>query len=145
VALVTSAFLPLLQASPGEKEAGERAAKVINVSSARSSFELSTAGKLPPTVAVAYSISKTALNALTVEMQKSENARTRDSQSGGRKVSFYAVSPGHLRTAFNGFRGAKEPREGAEVVVRLVAAPEGQVEGGGFWEVEEGVLRRVPW
>jgi NAD(P)-dependent dehydrogenase (short-subunit alcohol dehydrogenase family) len=74
VALFTTAFLPLLHASPTPK--------VINISSARGSLTLSTDGKLPPTKAVAYSVSKTALNALTVEMQKTEDARERRTGRG---------------------------------------------------------------
>jgi NAD(P)-dependent dehydrogenase (short-subunit alcohol dehydrogenase family) len=63
-------LLPLLHASTLPY-----GAKVINISSARGSLTRSTAGDLPPTQAVAYSISKTALNALTIEFQKAEDAR----------------------------------------------------------------------
>ncbi|MCJ1387502.1 hypothetical protein MMC18_000345 [Xylographa bjoerkii] len=124
VACLTSAFLPLLKRKSH--------AMVINVSSARASLTLSTAGNLPPTRVVAYSVSKTALNALTIEMAKSEPA-----------VRVYSVSPGHCRTAFNGFSGKKDPLDGAKVVVELVAG-NGQEENG-FWEFEEGRLRIVPW
>jgi len=117
---------------------------VINISSARGSLVRSTTGKLPPTAAVAYSVSKTALNALTIEAQKSEDARTVE-ENGGQRVQFYAVSPGHLKTAFNGYRGPKNPLDGAEVVVRLVIASKDQVDGGSFWEFEEGEMRKVPW
>jgi NAD(P)-dependent dehydrogenase (short-subunit alcohol dehydrogenase family) len=120
--------MPLLNATP--------APKVINVSSARGSLTRSTAGKLPPTAAVAYSVSKTALNALTIEFQKTEDV----SEHG--KVRFYAVSPGHLKTAFNNFRGTKDPLDGAEVVARLVCE---EREGGTFWEFEGGEMRNVPW
>jgi NAD(P)-dependent dehydrogenase (short-subunit alcohol dehydrogenase family) len=134
VALLTTAFLPLLHASPSPK--------VINISSARGSLTRSTEGQLPPTMAVAYSVSKTALNGLTIEFQKTEDARG-ETVSGGR-VKFYAVSPGHLKTAFNNFRGKKDPLDGAEVVVRLVCE-EGEREGGTFWEFEGGEMREVPW
>jgi hypothetical protein len=59
-------------------------------------------------------------------------------------VRFYVASPGHCRTGFNGFRGRKEPGEGARVVVELVLAEEG-VYGNGFWEWEEGGMREVAW
>lgn len=85
---------------------------------------------------MAYSVSKTALNALTIEFQKTEDA----SEHG--KARFYAVSPGHLKTAFNNFRGTKDPLDGAEVVVRLVCE---EHEGGTFWEFEGGEMRKVPW
>ena len=139
VALVTAAFLPLLYAS--------LAPKVINVSSARGSLTRSTQGKLPPTAAVAYSVSKTALNALTIEFQKAEDARVAAGKKHGEsgRVRIWAVSPGHLRTAFNNFRGTKEPLGGAEVVVRLVCEEDGEREGGTFWEFEGGEMREVPW
>lgn len=56
------------------------------------------------------------------------------------------MSPGHCRTGFNGFRGKKDPVEGARVVVESVLR-NGEGEGGGvgFWEWEEGVLREVAW
>lgn len=54
------------------------------------------------------------------------------------------VSPGHCRTGFNGFRGRKDPVEGARVVVELALAERG-IYGGGFWEWEEGGLREVAW
>jgi hypothetical protein len=84
------------------------------------------------------------LNALTIEFQKAEDARTAKVVGEGGKVRFWAVSPGHLKTAFNNFRGAKDPLDGAEVVVRLVCE-EGKREGGTFWEFEEGEIREVPW
>jgi hypothetical protein len=59
-------------------------------------------------------------------------------------VLFQVVSPGHCRTALNGFRGKKDPLDGAEVVVRLVGDEEGRW-GEGVWEVAEGEVRRVPW
>jgi NAD(P)-dependent dehydrogenase (short-subunit alcohol dehydrogenase family) len=173
IAVLTNAFLPLLRLAPNPR--------VINVSSARASLTLSTTGNLLPTVTVPYSIFKTALNALAIEMQKHENVTTdrerdlhRDQDReveeeveeqdengdentdaerqgklerkamGGGKVRFYAVSPGHLKTAFNGFRGKKGPVEGAEVVVRLVVDEEGCFEGGTFWEFDEGERRVVP-
>ncbi|MCJ1383100.1 hypothetical protein MMC17_006213 [Xylographa soralifera] len=124
VACLTSVFLPLLKRKPNPM--------VINVSSARASLALSTAGNLPPTRVVAYSVSKTALNALSIEMAKSEPT-----------VRVYTISPGHCRTAFNGFSGKKDPSDGAKVVVELVA-PGGKEENG-FWEFDEGRLRVVPW
>lgn len=61
-------------------------------------------------------------------------------------LRFWAVSPGNLKTAFNNFRGTKDPLEGAEVVVRLVCEEGGeQREGGTFWEFEGGEMRVVPW
>jgi NAD(P)-dependent dehydrogenase (short-subunit alcohol dehydrogenase family) len=136
VAAVTSAFLPLLRHSPHPR--------VIHVSSGRASLQRSTAANFPPTAVVAYSISKVALNALTIEQQKVENARKGDEKDGGR-VDFYAITPGHCRTAFNGRRGTKDPLDGAEVVVRLLMAKRGEWKAGSFLEFEAGEMGEVPW
>lgn len=136
VAAVTSTFLPLLRRSSDPR--------VIHVSSGRASLTRSTGANFPPTAAVSYSISKVALNALTIEQQKAENARTGNEEDGG-KVDFYTITPGHCKTAFNGWRGLKDPLDGAEVVVRLVMAKRGEWKAGSFLEFEEGVMREVPW
>lgn len=78
-------------------------------------------------------MSKVALNALTLEFARAHP-----------EVEFCVASPGHCRTGFNGFRGKKNPGEGARVVVELVLAEKG-VGGGRFWEWEEGELRAVNW
>lgn len=124
-ALLTTFAMPLLQNSPSPR--------VVNISSARASLHAITAGTLPPTACVPYSVSKVALNALTLEFAKAWP-----------DVRFYAASPGHCRTALNGFRGKKDPLEGARVVVELVLKED---EGcrGGFWEWEEGGLMEVAW
>lgn len=59
-------------------------------------------------------------------------------------MRFYAANPGHCRTGFNGFRGKKDPVEGARVVVELVLK-EGEGCRGGFWEWEDEGLREVAW
>ncbi|KAJ5908273.1 hypothetical protein N7495_000955 [Penicillium taxi] len=124
VGLLTSHFLPLLENSPN--------ARVINISSARASVALQTTGKLPPTASIPYSISKTGLNILTLELDKLyENIR------------FYCASPGHCRTTFNGFRGTKDPLEGARVVVELALSEEGFESG--FWQFEIDAMEAVAW
>lgn len=95
---------------------------------------MQTHEQLPPTASIPYTISKTALNVAMLEIAKLET-----------DVLFQAVSPGHCKTAFNGFRGTKDPLEGAEVVVRLMGDEESQRRGTGFWEFEEGELKMVPW
>lgn len=102
---------------------------------------------MPPTAVVSYSINKATLNSLTIEMQKAEDALKegeRDGEGWG-KAEFWAVNPGHCKTAFNGYRGTKDPLDGAEVVVQLVIGERGKWKKGGFWEFEEGVMREVPW
>lgn len=78
---------------------------------------------------------------LTLEMGKAEPG-----------VKFYAVSPGHCRTAFNGFRGKKEPLEGGRCAAELALAgkTDGDGEGvgeyeSGFWEFEGQEMREVGW
>jgi NAD(P)-dependent dehydrogenase (short-subunit alcohol dehydrogenase family) len=134
VAAVTAAFLPLLRLSSHPR--------VIHISSGRASLQRSTQANFPPTAVLAYSISKVALNALTIEQQKQENARKGEEVG---TVDFYAVNPGHCKTAFNGWRGTKDPLDGAEVVVQLVMAKRGEWIPGSFLEFEEGNMRAVPW
>ncbi|PVH73439.1 NAD(P)-binding protein [Cadophora sp. DSE1049] len=117
---VTLAFVPLLHLSPTPK--------VINISSGRASLTRSSDGKLPPTK--------------KVEDALFEESRGDGKEAGRGKVEFFAANPGHCKTAFNGFKGTKDPLDGAEVVVRLVG---GEGTKGGFWEFEEGVLREVLW
>lgn len=122
------AFLPLLKTSTPAPPL------VINVSSARGSLARSATGQLPATAAVSYSISKAALNSLTLEFMK-----------GTPDVKFYAANPGHCRTAFNEYEGKRDPLEGANVVVGIVEGA-GSVEPG-FWETQGAMmaLTRVPW
>lgn len=128
VALMMSTYLPLMKESSPDP-------RIINISSARASLHLSSTGNLPPSRVISYSVSKTALNALTVEYAKAEPT-----------VAFYAASPGHCKTAFNGFRGTKDPLDGAKVVVELALAEKGKYENG-FWQLEgdEKEASRVPW
>ncbi|KAL9071294.1 MAG: hypothetical protein Q9161_004310 [Pseudevernia consocians] len=128
VALMMTTFLPLMKESSPD-------ARVINLSSARASLHLSSSGNLPPSRVISYSVSKTALNALTVEYAKAEPT-----------VAFYAASPGRCKTAFNGFRGTKDPSDGAKVIVELALAEKGKYENG-FWQLEsdEKEASRVPW
>jgi hypothetical protein len=55
------------------------------------------------------------------------------------------MSPGHCKTAFNGYRGKKDPIEGAESVVRLLETTKGEIEAGTFWEYENASFQQVPW
>lgn len=129
VALVMQHFLPLLRESAG---------KIINISSARGSTSLASGRVLPPTVSIPYCVSKAALNLLTVEMSR---------QSANENVEFQLVSPGHCKTAFNGYRGTRDPLEGANVVVGLVTAEKGTFKNSGFWETKGGSmdLVEIPW
>jgi NAD(P)-dependent dehydrogenase (short-subunit alcohol dehydrogenase family) len=105
VVTVTNAFMPLLLRS----EAG----RVVNVTSKRGSIGEEGAWVGRPNMA--YSSSKTALNALTVHYARSL-AET--------KVKVNGAAPGHVATDFNGFRGTRTPEEGAAVVVWLAQLDE---------------------
>ncbi|KAJ9609706.1 hypothetical protein H2200_006034 [Cladophialophora chaetospira] len=131
VALTTQLFLPLLRKS---SDGG----RVINVSSGRGSIALSASGQLPPTVSIPYCISKTALNMLVIEMSR---------DPANKNVEFQLVGPGHCKTAFNGYRGTREPIEGANVVVELVKAAKGTYKTVGFWETKGSSLDliEIPW
>ena len=130
VAITMQLFLPLLRKSPSSI--------VISVSSGRGSLGISSSGKMPPTVSIPYSISKTALNALTLEMAKFPENES---------VQFQVIGPGHCKTDFNGYRGTRDPLEGANVVVELVNAEKGAVSNAGFWQTEGASkeLVRIPW
>ncbi len=97
--------------------------------------------QLPPAAVISYCVSKAALNMLTVHLQREEEARADDET----RVAYWAASPGHCKTAFNGYRGSKKPEEGAEVVARLLEAAAGEFEAGTFWQYEDGVLGEVKW
>ncbi len=59
---------------------------------------------------MAYSTSKTALNAITVHYARSLAATS---------IKVNGAAPGHVATDFNGFRGTRTPEQGASVVIRL--------------------------
>lgn len=86
-----------------------------------------------------YCIAKAGLNMLTLQLQLAEDSRE-DSH-----ITYWAVSPGHCKTAFNGFRGKKDPLEGAESIVRLLETKKGEVQAGTFWEYENSSFQKVSW
>jgi NAD(P)-dependent dehydrogenase (short-subunit alcohol dehydrogenase family) len=126
VIAVTNAMLPLLRRSS--------AARIVNVSSAAGSLSLAAdpdgplAGLLP---SAAYSPSKTALNALTVQYA---NELRKDG------ILVNAADPGYVDTDINNHRGFLTPAQGAAVLVRLATlGPDGPT--GGFF----GEHGSVPW
>ena len=100
VVTVTNAFIPLLL----ESEAG----RIVNVTSKRGSIGEKGAWVGQPNMA--YSSSKTALNAITVHYARSL-AET--------NIKINGAAPGHVATQFNNFRGTRTPEEGAKVALRL--------------------------
>ena len=103
VIAVTQAMLPLLRKAP--------APRIVNVSSAAGSLTLNSDPANPHrSMFGTYSISKTALNAVTV-------ALAADLESAGIKVN--AACPGFTATDLNNFQGTRTVQQGAHRPVRL--------------------------
>ncbi|MFE6742048.1 SDR family NAD(P)-dependent oxidoreductase [Streptomyces tubercidicus] len=114
---VTHAFLPLLERSA--------APVMVNVSSGTAS--LAQAGKGYP--GVAYPVSKTAVNMLTVQFAKAFP-----------RIRINAVEPGYTATDLNQHEGTQTVEQGAEVIVRMAQlTPDGPT--GGFFDA----AGPIPW
>jgi NAD(P)-dependent dehydrogenase (short-subunit alcohol dehydrogenase family) len=98
--------------------------RIVNVSSGYGSFGEGLEG--PP----AYSLSKAALNALTVKL----------AQEVPESVKVNAVCPGWVRTRMGGSRARRSVETGAETVVWLATLPAEGPSGGFFRD-----RRRIPW
>lgn len=116
--MVTQDFLPYLTKSPN-------GGRIINVSSGAGSLSRMS------TYAPAYSVSKTALNAVTKQFAgalKNQN------------IAVNCVDPGWVRTDMGGANASRPVERGAETIVWLAAdAP--QTETGKFWHDK----REVEW
>src|ERR687894_511463 len=116
VIAVTNAMLPLLRRSP--------APRIVNVSTHAASLTIGSdpngmlAGLLP---SAAYSPSKTALSALTVQYA---NELRKDG------ILVNAVAPGFVDTDSNNHTGFLTPAQGAAVLVRLATLGPGGPTGG---------------
>jgi NAD(P)-dependent dehydrogenase (short-subunit alcohol dehydrogenase family) len=129
VVTVTEAMLPLLRRSP--------AARIVNVSSGTSSMSWTTdathyMSRLP--AALAYPVSKAALNMLTVQYAKALS---------GDGILVNAIAPGACDTDFTksvAGRLSRTAEDGAAIVVRLATLGR-ECPTGGFFD-DDG---RVPW
>jgi NAD(P)-dependent dehydrogenase (short-subunit alcohol dehydrogenase family) len=106
---VSKALMPLLKKSKG--------ARIVNVSSSSGSFADSWPGT------PAYSMSKTALNMLTLKMA----ADLKDSN-----VKINSVCPGWVRTDMGGPEAPRDVTEGAGSIVWAALLPEDGPSGGFF-------------
>jgi NAD(P)-dependent dehydrogenase (short-subunit alcohol dehydrogenase family) len=107
VVRMINAFLPLLERSP--------AGRIVNVTSKRGSIGEEGAWTGQPSMA--YSSSKTALNAVTVHYARA---------LAGTPIKVNGAAPGFVATDFNSFRGTRTPEEGAAVAIRLATlGPDG--------------------
>ena len=121
---VTNAMLPLLRRSASPR--------IVNMSSSVGSLTRQTdPGAETGPLSVAYSPSKTMLNAVTIQYAK----ELRDTN-----ILINAACPGYTATDLNGFRGVRTPEQGAAIAIRLSTLPDDGPTGG-FFE-DAGV---VPW
>ena len=114
--LVIQDFLEYMQKSPN-------GARIINVSSGAGAL------KGMSTYAPAYSISKTALNAVTKQFAGALTSHN---------IAVNCVDPGWVRTDMGGSNASRPVEKGAETIVWLAAdAP--QAETGKFWHDKQEV------
>ena len=125
VIAVTNAMLPLLRRSPS--------ARIVNLTSHAASIALyaDPEGPLAGLPSAAYSPSKTALNAVTVQYANELRAEG---------ILVNAAAPGYVDTEINGNTGILTPAQAAEHLVRLAELDEGGPTGG--FHSAEGPL---PW
>ena len=141
VAVLSTAFLSLLHNAPKPK--------VINITSGLGSIANTLTKKMARYAP--YGITKVGVNGLTAHMQVFENDRIAAEEAEGKakengKIGYYSVAPGLLNTAFTHYSAmGKDPKIGAEVVVRLINDEKGVYEAGSQWEFEDGEMKRVPW
>jgi NAD(P)-dependent dehydrogenase (short-subunit alcohol dehydrogenase family) len=121
---VTNAMLPLLRRSGSPR--------IVNMSSSVGSLTRQSApgGQAGP-IAVAYSPSKTFLNAVTVQYAR---------ELAGTDILINAGCPGYCATDLNGFRGVRTPEQGAAIAIQLATLPDGGPTGGFFEDAGP-----VPW
>ncbi|SDT19338.1 NAD(P)-dependent dehydrogenase, short-chain alcohol dehydrogenase family [Microlunatus soli] len=121
---LTNAVLPLLRRSTSPR--------IVNMSSSVGSLTRQTdpEGQTGP-ISIAYSPSKSLLNAVTIQYVK-ELADT--------NILINAGCPGFVATDLNGFRGHRTPEQGAAIAIKLATLPDDGPTGG-FFE-DAGV---VPW
>lgn len=115
VIAVTNAMIPLLRHSPSPR--------IVNLTSHAASLTLyaDPDGPLAGLPSAAYSPSKTALNAITVQYAN---------QLRGDGFLVNALAPGYVNTEINGNTGVLTPDQAATSVVRLATGADGVT--GGF-------------
>jgi NAD(P)-dependent dehydrogenase (short-subunit alcohol dehydrogenase family) len=123
---VTNAMLPLLRRSA--------APRIVNMSSSVGSLTRQTGPggeEVTGPISVAYTPSKTFLNAVTIQYAK---------ELRGTNILVNAGCPGYCATDLNGFRGVRTAEQGAAIGIHLATLPDDGPTGGFFDDA--GV---VPW
>ena len=115
-------FALIRELGPGMRSRGW--GRIVNVSSGLGSFDEGLSGP------AAYTISKAALNAVTLSF----------SQSLGQTVKVNAACPGWVRTRMGGQEAPRSPEEGADTPVWLATLPDDGPTGGFFRD-----RRRIEW
>lgn len=124
VVRVTNAMLPMLRraASP----------RIVNVSSSVGSLgRQSDPGTDVGPVSIAYSPSKTYLNAVMIQYVR---------ELAGTNILINAACPGYVATDLNGFHGTGTAQSGSVAPIRLATLPDGGPNGQFFEAAGE-----VPW
>ncbi|MFB7355935.1 SDR family NAD(P)-dependent oxidoreductase [Streptomyces gardneri] len=122
---VTNAMMPLLRRSA--------APRIVNMSSSVGSLtrQSGTAAEQAGPVAVAYSPSKTFLNAVTLQYAR---------ELSGTNILINAGCPGYVATGLNDFRGIRTPEQGAAIAIKLATLPRNGPTGQFFEDTGT-----VPW
>ena len=108
------AALPLLRSSESPR--------IVNVTSTTASLALTAQGKDfggDASVRLVYSVSKAALNMLTLQYHVSFQV-----DPSLRHIKINAATPGYTATAINGFRGTRTVEDGARIITTLATAPD---------------------
>jgi len=129
-AIVTDAFLPLLQKSTAPSP-GRR---LVNVSSVLGSNTLASTGEYVAQPYTVYSASKAAMNLLTLYTKE----RVKDD-----KITVLAMSPGYCATNLNGFTGHLSAEQGGLNIVRSIVTGNFETANGKFFGDNEG--QYYPW
>ena len=121
---VTNAMLPILRASASPR--------IVNMSSTVGSLTLqSTPGAETGPISAAYAVSKSLLNAVTIQYVK---------ELGDTNILINSGCPGFTATDLNGFRGIRTPQQGAAIAIHLATLPDDGPTGGFFDDAGT-----VPW
>ncbi|MEH0830297.1 SDR family NAD(P)-dependent oxidoreductase, partial [Micromonospora sp. CPCC 205714] len=108
--------------------------RIVNMSSGVGSLTRQSASEgehQTGPLSVAYSPSKSMLNAVTIQYARA---------LAGTNILINAACPGFTATDLNGFRGVRTPQQGAAIGIRLATLPDDGPTGGYFEDAGT-----IPW